>query len=165
MEFFHHTTLGCLHIFIFMYMYVQGGHGNPLQYSCLQNPTDRGTCRIMVYGVTKSQTQPSDSAYHKLPWRASPGAQVVNSLFAMPKTKVQSLGWIGDLEKGLATHSSILAWRSSRTEEPGGLQSMGLKWAGHDWAMTLPPSNCSKTINYISHAIGICNLHLSLSQN
>ena len=37
MEFFHHTTLGCLHIFIFMYMYVQGGHGNPLQYSCLQN--------------------------------------------------------------------------------------------------------------------------------
>ena len=42
-------------------------------------------------------------------------------------------GWEGLLEKGMATHSSILAWRILWTEEPGGLQSMGLQRAGHDW--------------------------------
>ena len=43
----------------------------------------------------------------------------------MWETWVQSLGWKEPLEEGMATHSSILAWRISRTEEPGGLQSMG----------------------------------------
>ena len=41
-------------------------------------------------------------------------------------------GWDDPLEKGMATHSSILAWRITRTEEPGGLQSMGSQRAGHD---------------------------------
>ena len=72
-------------------------------------------------------TEQLSTAQHKLPRRSSPVAQEVNNLFAMQKMQVQSLGWIDDLEKGLATHSSIPAWRSSRTEEPGGLQSMGLK--------------------------------------
>ena len=44
---------------------------------------------------------------------------------AMQETWVQALGWEDPLEKGMATHSSILAWRIPRTEEPGGLQSMG----------------------------------------
>ena len=44
----------------------------------------------------------------------------------------QSLGWEDPLEEGMATHSSILAWRIAWAEEPGGLQSMGLKRVGHD---------------------------------
>ena len=53
-------------------------------------------------------------------------AQMVKYLPAMWETWVQSLGWEDSLEKGMATHSSILAWRIPWTEEPGGLQSMGL---------------------------------------
>jgi len=52
----------------------------------------------------------------------------------MQDTRVQSLGWEDPLEKGMATYSSILAWKISWTEEPGGLQSMGLQRVGHDWA-------------------------------
>ena len=51
---------------------------------------------------------------------------------AMWETWVRSLGWEGPLEKGMATHSSILAWKIPWTEEPGGLQSMGSQSAGHD---------------------------------
>ena len=57
------------------------------------------------------------------------------SLPAMQETQVQSLGWEDAVEKGMATHSSILASRIPKTEEPGGLQSMGLHRAGHDWAI------------------------------
>ena len=44
---------------------------------------------------------------------------------AMPETWVRSLGWADPLEEGMTTHSCILAWRISRTEEPGGLPSVG----------------------------------------
>ena len=54
-------------------------------------------------------------------------AQTVKTLPAMQETWVQSLGWEDPLDKGMAMHSSILAWRIPRTEEPGGLQSMGLQ--------------------------------------
>ena len=50
----------------------------------------------------------------------------------MQETWVQSLGWEGALEEGMATHSSILAWRIPWTEEPEGLQSIGSHGAGHD---------------------------------
>ena len=50
----------------------------------------------------------------------------------MQETQVQSLGWEDPLEKGMATHSSILAWRIPWTEEPGGLQSMESQKVGHD---------------------------------
>ena len=50
---------------------------------------------------------------------------MVKSLPAMQETQVQSLGWEVPLEKEMATHSNILAWRIPCTEEPGGLQSMG----------------------------------------
>jgi len=46
--------------------------------------------------------------------------------------RVQSLGWEDPLEEGMATHSSILAWEIPWTQEPGGLQSMGLQRVGHD---------------------------------
>ena len=63
---------------------------------------------------------------------ASLVVQSVKNLPAMQETWVQSLGWEDPLEKGKATHSSILAWRIPWTEEPGGLQSMGLQRVGHD---------------------------------
>ena len=50
----------------------------------------------------------------------------------MQEKQVGSLGWVNPLEKEIATHSSILAWENQWTEEPGGLQSMGLKRVGHD---------------------------------
>ena len=60
-------------------------------------------------------------------------AQVVKNLPTMQETWVWSLGKEDPLEKGMATHSSILAWRTPCTEEPGRLQSMGSQRAGHDW--------------------------------
>ena len=54
-------------------------------------------------------------------------AQTVERLPAMRETQVQSLGWENRLEKGMATHFSILAWIILWTEEPGGLQSKGLQ--------------------------------------
>ena len=56
---------------------------------------------------------------------------MVKNLPAMKETQIQSLGG-EDLEKGMATHSSILAWRIPWTEEPGRLQSIGSQRAGHD---------------------------------
>ena len=58
---------------------------------------------------------------------ASLMAQTVKNLPAMLESWVQSLGWEDPLEEEMATHSSILAWRIPWTEEPGGLQSMGLQ--------------------------------------
>ena len=58
--------------------------------------------------------------------------QMVKNLPARQETQVQSLGWEDPLEKGMATHSSILVWRISWTEEPGRLWSMGSQRVGHD---------------------------------
>ena len=57
---------------------------------------------------------------------------MVKHLPVMQETQVQSLGWEDPLEKEMATHFSIFAWRIPWTEEPGGLQSMGSQTAGHD---------------------------------
>ena len=66
--------------------------------------------------------------------RASLMAQMVKNLPAMQETRIQSLGREDPLEEGIATHSSILAWRIPWMEEPGGLQSMGPQRVRHDWA-------------------------------
>ena len=68
---------------------------------------------------------------------ASLVAQRIKCLPAMQETWVRSLGWEDPLEKEMATHSSILAWRIPCTEEPGGLQSTELQRVGHDWATLL----------------------------
>ena len=60
------------------------------------------------------------------------GGSVVKSLPAMQETQVRPLGYEDPLEEGMATHSSILAWRIPWTEEPGGLQSIGSHRVGHD---------------------------------
>ena len=59
-------------------------------------------------------------------------AQMVKNLPAMLQTQVQSLAWEDPLEKGIATHSSILAWEIPSTERPGRLQSMGSQRVGHN---------------------------------
>ena len=79
--------------------------GTPLQYSCLENPIDGGAWWAAVHGVAKSQTQLSDFTF-TFHFHA--------------------------LEKEMATHSSVLAWRIPGTEEPSGLLSMGSHRVGHD---------------------------------
>ena len=83
------------------------GNGTPLQCSCLENPMDGGAWWAAVHGVTKSQTQLS------------------NFTFTFH---------VHTLEKEVATHSSVLAWRIPGTGEPGGLPSMGSHRVGHDWS-------------------------------
>ena len=63
--------------------------------------------------------------------------QMVKRLPTMQETQVQSLGWEGPLEKQMATHSSTIVWKIPWMEEPGRLQSMGLRRVGHDWATSL----------------------------
>ena len=63
--------------------------------------------------------------------------QMVKNLPTLQDTRVWSLGWENLLEKGMATPSSILAWRIPRTEEPGGLLSMGSQRVRHNWTLAL----------------------------
>ena len=81
------------------------GNGTPLQYSGLENLMDRGAWWAAVHGVAKSRTQLSDFTF-TFHFHA--------------------------LEKEMATHSSVLAWRILGTGEPGGLLSMGSHRVGHD---------------------------------
>ena len=68
-------------------------------------------------------------------------AQMVKSLPTMRETRVQSLGWEALLEKEMATHSNVLAWKLQWTVEPGRLQSMGSQRVGNNWATSLHFSN------------------------
>ena len=81
------------------------GNGTPVQYFCLENPMDGGAWWAAVHGVTKSRTRPSDFTF-TFHFHA--------------------------LEKEMATHSSVLAWRIPGTGNPGGLPSMGSHRVGHD---------------------------------
>ena len=81
------------------------GNGTPLQYSCLENPMGGGAWWAVVHGVAKRQTRLSDFTF----------------TFHFPA-----------LEKAMATHSSVLAWRIPGTGEPRGLLSMGSHRVGHD---------------------------------
>ena len=85
---------------------------------------DRGAWGATVHGVTKSETQLSDFRF-EIFFRTSLVVQRVKHLPTMLETWVQSLGWEDPLEKEMATHSTILAWRIPWTEELDRLQSMG----------------------------------------
>ena len=89
----------------FQSLIVGEGNGTPLQYSCLENPMDRGAWWAAVNGVAKSLTALSDFTF-TFHFHA--------------------------LEKEMATHSSVLAWKIPGTAEPGGLPSMGSHRVGHD---------------------------------
>ena len=92
--------------YILLYIYIIGeGNGTPLQYSCLENPMDGGAWWATVLGVAKSWTQLSNFTF-TFHFHA--------------------------LEKEMATHSSVLAWRTPGTGESGGLLSMGSHRVGHD---------------------------------
>ena len=80
--------------------------------------------------------------------RASWLAQIVKNLSAMWEIWVQSLGQEDPLENGMVIHVSILAWRIPQIEEPGGLQSMGSKRVGQDWA--------TKTFTFHAKVYTIC---------
>ena len=101
------------------------GNGTPLQYSCLENPTDRGAWWAAVHGVDKSRTWLSDFTF--------------TFHFCA-------------LEKKMATHSSVLAWRIPGTGEPGGLPSMGSHRVGHDWSdlAAAEAAFTDKSINIVS---------------
>ena len=81
------------------------GNGTPLQYSCLENPMDGGAWWAAVYGVAQSRTRLSTFTF-TFHFHA--------------------------LEKEMATHSSVLAWRIPGTGKPGRLPSLGLHRVGHD---------------------------------
>ena len=116
----------------------------PLQYSCLENPMDGGAWWAAPHGVSKSRTRLSNFTF---------------------------TSYFHALEKEMATHSSVLAWRIPGTEEPGGLPSMGSHRVGHDWSNlaaaaaasdylqatlpgstpTFPPSVCVSTTPHSCH--------------
>ena len=91
---------------------------------------EESACNIEDPGSRRS---PGEGLGYPLQYSwASLVAQMVRNLPAMWETWVQSLCWEGPLEEGLAIHYSILAWSIPWTEEPGGLQSMGLQRVRHD---------------------------------
>ena len=75
---------------------------------------------------------PLNTSNHVSITAASLGAQTVKNLLAVQEMRVRTLDWEDPLEKEMATHSIILAWRIPWTEEPGRLQFMGLQRVGHD---------------------------------
>ena len=89
------------------YLFLKDGedNGNPLQYCCLENPMDTGAWWAAVHGAAKSQTRLSNFIF----------------TFHFPA-----------LEKEMATHSSVLAWRIPGTGEPGGLPSTGSHRVRHN---------------------------------
>ena len=99
------------------------GNGTPLQYSCLENSMDGGAWWAAVHGVAKSQTRLSDFTF-------------TFHLHA--------------LEKEMATHSSVLAWRIPGTGEPGELTSMGSHRVGHDWS-DLAAAAAAKRLSMHTH--------------
>ena len=99
-----------------------GGNGTLLQYSCLENPMDGGAWWAAVYGVATSRTRLSDFTF--------------TFHFHV-------------LEKEMATHSSVLAWRIPGMEEPGGLLSMGSHRIGHDWSDLAAASAAAVTERHV----------------
>ena len=91
--------------------------------------TDRDT--IHGENVLLASSRPVETTLYT--WDASLVAQLVKTLPTMQETPVWFLGWEDPLKEGMATHSNILAWRISWTEEPGRLQSMGSQRVGHNW--------------------------------
>ena len=119
------------HIVILYILYsIVEGNGTPLQYSCLENPMDGGAWKAAVHGVAEGRTWPSDFIF-TFHFHA--------------------------LEKEMATHSSVLAWRIPGIGKPGGLPSMGSHRVGHDWsdlAIAIVYYTIHNTIyNYIWHYI------------
>ena len=98
-------TSGCVFTLSLLYLYCVVGNGTPLQYSYLENPMDGGAWQAAVHGVAESWTRLSDFTFTFL---------------------------FHALEKEMAPHSSVLAWRIPGMVEPGGLPTMGSHRVRHD---------------------------------
>ena len=125
------------------------GNGNPLQYSCLENPVDRGAWWVAVHGVAQSWTQLKRLSMHACTGEGN-GNPLQCSCLENPvdggawwAVSIEShraghnwsdLACMHALEKEMETHSSVLAWRIPGMEEPGGLLSMGSHRVGQDWS-------------------------------
>ena len=90
-----------------LWLFIGEGNGTPLQYSCLENPMDGGAWKAAVHGVAEGRTRLNDFTF--------------TFHFHV-------------LEKEMATHFSVLAWRIPGTGEPGGLPSVGSHRVRHDWS-------------------------------
>ena len=131
-------------IYVYLSCVSREGNGTPLQYSCLENPMDGGAWWAAVLGVAKSRTQLSDFTltFH-----------------------------FHALEKEMATHSSVLAWRILGMGEPGGLPSMGSHRVGHDWsdlaaaAASCVSCNLVEFICCSSHSLRFSLYKIKLSVN
>jgi len=104
------------------------------------HPTHRGRHRTLSWAPCAYSRFPLAICVIRGSVYASLVAQRLKRLPAMRETWILSLGQEDLLEKEMATHSSILAWRIPWTEEPGGLQSTGSQRVGHDWAISLTHS-------------------------
>ena len=122
----HTVTSGYVVIIDDKYLALSGGegNGNPLQYSCLENPMDGGAWWAAVHGVARSRTRLRDFTF-TFHFHA--------------------------LEKAMATHSSVLAWRIPGTGEPGGLPSRGSHRVGHDWSTTAAAEEKAHEFQEIGH--------------
>ena len=106
MKFYNHHTKS-IDVFSVQSGQFGEGNGNPLQYSCLENPMDGGAWWAAVHGVARSWTGLSDFTF---------------------------TFHFHSLEKEMATHSSVLAWRIPGMGDPGGLPSLGSHRVRHDWS-------------------------------
>ena len=149
------------------------GNGNPLQYSCLENPRDGGAWWAAVYGVAQSRTwlkrlssSSSQTGSNKfLEYLARENREIwkyvakadnamrnnqsnlthfLISWKKYPNLIIRPLRQ--ETEKAMAPHSSTLAWKIPWAEEPGRLQSMGSWRVGHDWATELNWTECHSSI-------------------
>ena len=114
------------------------GNGTPLQYSCLENPMDGGAWWAAVHGVARSRTWLSDFTF------------TFHS---------------HALEKEMATHSSVLAWRISGTGEPAGLPSLGSHRVRHDWSNLAAAVAAAESLEMVTAAIKLkdaCSLEEKL---
>ena len=110
-----HANIYIHKTYTYTYAILGEGNGTPLQYSCLESPMNGGAWWAAVHGVARSQTRLSDFTF-TFHFQA--------------------------LEKEMATHSSILAWRIPGMGEPGGLPSMGSHRVGHDWSDLAAAAAC-----------------------
>ena len=117
----HSSTFFSINLIVLGTLYGEGD-GTPPQYSCLENPMDRGAWWPAIHGVAKSKTQQSDFPF-TFHFHA--------------------------LEKEMATHSCVLAWRIPGTGEPGGLPSMGSHRVRHNWSDLAAAAGTLYKLNYI----------------
>ena len=138
----------CIIVYLKLFLKIQStqglvpvtGNGNPLQYSCLENPMDRGAWRATIHGVTRvgHDLATKEREIALVSTELLNGVSQIAPVVKNPPTNERDARDMGlipvleRLEEEMTTHSSILAWEIPWTEEPDGLKSMGSQRVGHD---------------------------------